>query len=268
MLLPAISHAELPEKAATAAGGGLAPLKKININNEIENIFKDLLEQLETLPNLEPGEFPVPESGRLLPLADLEGKTIPPGLLQSRVMQALDNPGELMQTLARLRQELRGHPGMLPDQALGSVKIQDLSSSLMATESNEQAAETMRNQMRSNNLQDGRQWSLFVRNDVIRGNDLNLEQASGTDPERPAKILAIDDPGQLLIKPSSMTAKMASRETVAVINMMPSLSPVHTLVRTDAPVPVITSPAQVFTPGWSESFQSNILVLVRDQVQT
>lgn len=258
MILPAILDTVLSDKASNALGKSSLSSEKFSENIDVEQLFEDLIVQLETLPDFEPAAIPVSDTGKLLPQILQDGEFLPPGIIQSRLMQSSENPGESMQYLAVLRRDLL--QASISSSGVPSsghnTEFAELKPELLKTVNDEIYRDTLKARSETLNLDRG-----HVSASVKDG----IEQYKGEmDLQKLSQLFSLDDK-QFRVTNTSNTVAVA-RDPILSINTIPMPTTVMP-VRQDT-TPMMMIPTQLFTPNWTDSFNSNILLMVKDQMQT
>lgn len=257
MILPGMLDSVLSDKALTVSGKAAASTKNNIENNGIDQVFADLLAQLEALTGIKPEDLSDPQSGEWLPFIGQEGNTFPPGQLQDLILQSRNDPAALMQALALLKRHLNDPsaawflekpdqqrmPAFLSSDHLSMPVIKENGKDANAVKLSELVSEVEREHFR----------------------DFNSDRKINMDLNRLNQVFTASNDN---VHDTRQSFTLPVRDSGVHVNGLSSTLPANTPVRADPASPVLTVQTPLFKPDWSEAFNSNILVLVKDQVQT
>jgi len=252
----------LSDQALTVSGKTTASTEKNIENKQIEQAFADLLVQLEALTGFSPENLSDPESGKWLPFNVLEGNTLPPlplldGQLQDLVLQSRNDPTMLMQALALLKHHLNDPSASL------SLEKTDLQRTPVFLSGDRLSTPLINNTGKEENSI--KLTNLLSDFEPEQFRDFNSDRKFSMDLNRLNQVFTTSDEN---VHGTRQQITAPVRDSGLPANGLSSIMPTNTLVRADHTSPVLTVQTQLFKPDWSESFNSNILVLVKDQVQS
>ncbi len=249
MIGPLLHDAVLADTSLSAADASALKPENAIENNGLENPFAAVL-QLPQDPGA--GADADEAGGRLLPLALPTGMMTPPGVLQSLDPLATGTAGQaiamaLQPVLLTPAQTHRlSLPALLngPDTASGQVPILHLDG------------------------MDDMKMSDFFKTAVLSVSEREAGQGplkKVMDESALRHMLAVTEAARDNATPQAVNTVRDSAPAGQVLQPLPSIS---TQARADAAPQVMTLQTPVFKPGWQEAFNSNIMLLVREQAQT
>ncbi len=285
MLLPARLDAILPDQAIKSLAKHSAEKGSSFENIELDQVFEQVLDQLQTMTETGGENLPAIETGNLLPFSAKEGMPLPPGLIRAEAINALENPNQVFQLLTDLQQQLRSKN---PDQAevhrLQQAVLQLTAITRQASipeidaESLSQVLEDSSRAMLSDHGVERPGLSTAIEHLArikenfspaalagkdMPGIDLDLQRflsIPGADIEK-ASI------NQNLLNPSANQAAVIRDSALSPLQAMYTLAQGGQSARVEGQATILSVQTPVVSPNWSQSFNSNILMIAKDQMQ-
>ena len=267
MFMPAMLESMFAEKTLNVSGKTGISGENLQENMDIDQFLEELLAQIRILTG-EGADIPLQEAhGEILPLLDLEGNSLPLDKLtgerlQALVLQSGNDPAALMQALAALKREMKDPSLMQTLDDLSRMKA-----------SNPQALELkLHDRLAMQLVQDSaRETDGAKLADLLNGfepdafAELNPDRRINFDINRLNQLLAAagDTPNGLK---QAITA--AARDTGMPVQNLNAMMQVGTPARSDQATAVLTLQPQVFKADWSQAFNSSIVLLARDHMQS
>jgi len=267
MLLPVSLESVLSDKALTISGKGGLSTEKASKNMDIDQFLEELLAQIQVLTG-EGAEIALPdEHGEILPLLDLEGNSLPLDeltgeRLQALVLQSGNDPAALMQALAALKREMKDPYLMQTLDDLSRIKA-----------SNQQALELKLHDRLAMQLvqESARETDGAKLVDLLNGfepdafAELNPDRRMNFDINRLNQLLsAAGDTANGL----KQAITNAARDTAMPVQNLNAMIQTGTPARSDQATAVLTLQPQVFKADWTQAFNSSIVLLARDHMQS
>lgn len=267
MFMPAMLESLIPDKALNVSGKAGVTSENIKENMDIEQFLEELLAQIQALTS-KGAEIPLSDQpGEILPLLDLEGNSLPlddltGDRLRDLVLQSGNDPAALMQALATLKREMK-YPSVLQTlddlsrmkashQQELELKIQDrLAMQLLKDAGKEMDATKLS--------------ELFGDFDMDTIMELNPDRRMNMDINRVNQILsAAGDTANGL----KQAITNAARDTGMPVQNLNAMMQTGTPARSDQATTVLTLQPQVFKADWTQAFNSSIVLLARDHMQS